>query len=72
LTCEELATPAGKFEAFKIVGERSNPGTSDTGTYFVWYAPQVKTFVKRQYVPSRWWWSGGNFRSYELIKYVAE
>ncbi len=69
--CEDLTTPAGKFEAFKIAGERSNPRNGDTGTYVAWYAPQVKNFVKRQYIPSRWW-SGGNFRSYELIKYVAE
>ena len=65
VACEEVATPAGKFSSFKVRVDQSVVGSTG-GTYYYWYAPDVKGSVKRQYVPSRWWsktWDA------ELIKY---
>jgi hypothetical protein len=73
LACEEISTPAGKFSALKIEVETgpttgARPGFT-SGTYYLWYAPQVKVVVKRQYVPSRYWYDA---RDSELIKFEAK
>jgi len=77
--CEEVTTPAGTFPAFKLeatefVGDRSQSSAGQTfsfGMYHVWYAPQVRNFVKRHYVHSSLW-SGPAFRDYELIKFEVK
>jgi hypothetical protein len=74
LACEEVSTPAGKFSALKVEVERGMSGTAPrggaprTGTYYLWYAPQVKNIVRQQYVPSQWW-SGGRHLNTELINF---
>ena len=65
--CEDLTTPAGKLEAFKIEAERSNLRSRASGIFFTWYAPQVKHFVKRLYVSSEFW-KGAPFGDFELHK----
>jgi hypothetical protein len=40
------------------------------GVSHLWYAPQVKNYVKRRYDPSPHY-SGLGFRDYELVKYEA-
>jgi osmotically-inducible protein OsmY len=71
VTCEAVSTAAGKLEAFKIEVEETYIGSTDKGVYHYWYAPQVKNYIKRQYVPSKWW-SVDRHRDFALVKYVAE
>jgi osmotically-inducible protein OsmY len=71
VTCEAVSTAAGKLEAFKIEVEETYIGSIDKGVYHFWYAPQVKNYIKRQYVPSKWW-SVDRHRDFALVKYVAE
>ncbi len=55
---ENIVTPAGNFNAFRIVAkitydhERSGRGEA---SYKVWYSPQVKFLVKREYDNSSYW-----------------
>jgi osmotically-inducible protein OsmY len=70
VTCEAVTTPAGKLEAFKIEVQQSQLGSGNNGVYYLWYAPQVKNYIKRQYVPSQWW--SASHRDYELIRYQAD
>jgi osmotically-inducible protein OsmY len=71
VTCEAVTTPAGKLEAFKIEVEESFIGSTGKGIYYYWYAPQVKNYIKRQYVPSQWW-SVDRHRDSALVKYAVE
>jgi serine/threonine protein kinase len=71
VTCEAVSTPAAKLEAFKIEVEESYIGSTNKGVLHLWYAPQVKNYIKRQYVPSQWW-SADRHRDFALVKYVAE
>ncbi len=78
IACEEVSTPAGKFPAFKVeVTEDYNdrastslgpPATS--GVYHLWYAPQVKNYIKRHYEPSAHW--GIAARDFELVKFEVK
>ena len=68
VACEEVTTPAGKFPAFKVRVDQSTVGSTG-GTYYMWYAPDVKTTVKRQYIASRWWSTTSDT---ELIKYECK
>jgi hypothetical protein len=61
--------PAGTFPAFKIEVNQGRVGMNWNGTYYWWYAPQVKNRVKRQYVPSSYWYAP---KDYELIKFEAK
>jgi hypothetical protein len=71
LACEQVSTPAGKFSAFKIEVEQSSPSFRSTGVYHLWYAPEVKNFVKRHYVPSDWW-SGGVWMDNDLVRFEVK
>ncbi len=78
VACEEVSTPAGKFPAFKVeVTESYNDraGTSSSvpthGVYHVWYAPQVKNYVKRHY-ENMPYWIGPAFQDYELVKFEVK
>lgn len=66
--CEKVSTPAGKFPAFKLEVTQRIVGTPHTGTFYLWYAPGVKNYVKRQYPPSPFF-GGGRFLDFEPIKY---
>lgn len=66
VSCHEVVVPAGKYDAFKIRVDQSAPG-SHGGTYYLWWAPEARNYVKRQYVYSDWWRSGGH-RDFELVK----
>lgn len=75
LGCEEVSTPAGTFPAFKVeitesYNDRATTATSPLsgGTYHLWYAPQVKNYVKRHYNLDTYW-VGFGFRDYELVKF---
>ena len=79
VACEEVSTSDGKFPAFKvevtdIYGDRAttatNPATS--GVYHLWYAPQVKNYVKRHYVPSNHWYGIAAARDWELVKFEVK
>jgi hypothetical protein len=66
VACEEVTTALGTFSALKIQVDQNVAGAGSGGTYFFWYAPEVKASVKRQYVLSRYWsktWDS------ELVKY---
>jgi hypothetical protein len=73
VACEEVATLAGKFAAFKMEYVTTKRGESpgEKGVAYRWYAPRVKHLIRRQYVPSPWW-SGDTFQDYELIRYLSE
>jgi len=50
VACEEVSTPAGKFPALKLKLESTwRAAGVGSATKFLWYAPQVKQIVKRQY-----------------------
>jgi len=75
VACEEVSTPVGKFPAFKVeitevYGDRAAGYTAPLtgGVYHLWYAPQVKNYVKRHYEPMPYW-IGFGFRDYELVKF---
>ncbi|MFB3819568.1 MAG: hypothetical protein ACE147_18070 [Candidatus Methylomirabilales bacterium] len=75
--CEEVSTPAGKFPALKLeitehYGDRAtgSMGPPTMGVSHLWYAPQVKNYVKRHYDPSPNY-SGLGYRDFELVKYAA-
>ena len=77
VACEEVSTPAGKFPAFKvevteIYSDRALGATVPThGVYHLWYAPQVKNYVKRHYEAMAHW-IGPAFRDYELVKFEVK
>lgn len=57
LSCEEISTPAGKLQAFKV--ESTLSFARGKLTLNSWYAPQAKQFVRVQYVSSQnvsWNW----------------
>ncbi len=79
VACEEVSTPAGKFPAFKvevadIYNERATTATSPatSGIYHLWYAPQVKNYVKRHYEPSSHWYGSTAAQDYELVKFEVK
>ena len=49
MSCEWVITPAGAFSALKILDTRTRPADPPS-SYFAWYAPQTKSFVKRQHI----------------------
>ncbi len=80
--CEEVSTPAGKFPAFKVevtetYGDRAMstatgvPSVSSQGVYHLWYAPQVKNYVKRHYELQAFW-MGPAFVDYDLVKFEVK
>lgn len=71
VVCEEVSTVAGKFPAFKLEGVQRIVGTPWSGTFYLWYAPAVKNYVKRQYPPSQFF-GGGRFLDFELVKYESK
>lgn len=71
VACEEVLTAAGKFPALKVKVEEINIDYSRSGTYYFWYAPQVKQSVRRQFTPSGYW-AAGAFRDNELIKFEVK
>ena len=54
IAIERVTVPAGTFDAYKVVVERkySSQYVSGTITETRWYAPQVKTYVRRTSVDS--------------------
>ena len=78
LSCEEVTTVAGTFPALKISYHEASSesyyqtgiGGPDTGNSFIWYAPQVKHIVKREY--GREWVGVPGLRNFELIKYEGK
>jgi len=66
IACEEVTTALGKFWALKIRVVQHAVGIAGSGTYYFWYAPAVKVYVKRQYVLSRYW---SKTRDSELVRY---
>jgi len=78
VACEDVSTPAGKFPAFKVevtesYGDRAltSTGPLTHGVYHLWYAPQVKNYVKLHYEPMTYW-IGPAFRDYDLIKFEVK
>jgi hypothetical protein len=65
--CEETKTPSGTYPAVKLEVYQKSNVSSGGGTYYLWWSPGVKNYVKRNYENSRWWGSG--VTDYELIKY---
>ncbi len=70
IACEEVATPAGKFQAFRLEGTVKGPMAS--GTFFRWYAPQVKQYVKQQYMHSGSWAWDSAAQDNELISFKVQ
>jgi hypothetical protein len=68
--CEEVPTPAGKFQAFRLEGYTKGPRA--TGNFNLWYAPQVKQYVKRQNDGSKIWEFPGSARDYELNSFKVQ
>jgi hypothetical protein len=78
VACEDVSTPAGTFPAFKVevsesYNDRATTATSPAygGVYHLWFAPQVKNYVKRHYEPDPYW-IGFGFRDFELVKYETK
>ncbi|MBI4490418.1 MAG: hypothetical protein HY694_15150 [Deltaproteobacteria bacterium] len=65
---EEVAVPAGTFKAFKIQ-QHQVLSASSYGVRYLWYAPEVGYYVKRQWAPgessSATYWQ--NVRDYEMV-----
>ncbi len=71
VACEEVSTPAARFPALKVEVDNRSVGARISGVYYLWYAPQVKNFVRRQFVPSQAW-NRADVRDYELIKFETK
>jgi hypothetical protein len=78
VACDEISTPAGKFPAFKVevtetYGDRAltNTNVPTHGVYHLWYAPQVKNYVKRHY-EHQLFWIGPAFVDYDLVKFEVK
>lgn len=68
VSCEELKTKAGEFSALKIEGREYVIGVNAIGgRYYIWWAPDVKTIAKKQFVPSQWW--GQSALGFELVEF---
>jgi hypothetical protein len=63
--CEEITTPAGSFPAFRVEVTQRTEGFS--GEYYLWYAPQARHFIRKQYKPSNFWRVGSHL-DHELIQ----
>jgi hypothetical protein len=70
IACEEVATPAGTFQAFRLEGTVKGPMAS--GTFYRWYAPQVKQYVKQQYVQSGSWVWDSSAQDSALISFKVQ
>jgi len=70
IACEEVTTPAGTFQAFRLEGTVKGPMAS--GTFYRWYAPQVKQYVKQQYVHSGSWVWDSSAQDSELISFKVQ
>jgi hypothetical protein len=77
LGCEEVTTPAGTFPAVKISMREgstesyvSGQGGPTTMNSFVWYAPQVKNIVKREYAHD--WWGVPGVNNFELASFEVK
>ena len=70
IACEEVATPAGTFQALRLEGTVKGPMAS--GTFYRWYAPQVKQFVKQQYVHAGAWVWDSSAKDSELISFNVQ
>ncbi|HEX9397720.1 MAG TPA: hypothetical protein VF943_13390 [Burkholderiales bacterium] len=72
---EDVTVPAGTFRALKIVGEgtyqRLDVSASGTVHNVIWYAPQVKRWVKTTY-EDRNFGGRGNWTSDELVEYKVQ
>jgi hypothetical protein len=70
VACEEVSTSAGKFQAFRLEGTTKGPRAS--GAFNLWYAPQVKQYVKRQHDGSQLWDFPSSARDNELISFKVK
>ncbi len=78
VACEEVSTPAGKFPAFKVevaesISDRTlgyNPPPTH-GIFHLWYAPQVKNYVKLHF-ESQVYWIGPAFVDFDLVKFEVK
>jgi hypothetical protein len=67
---EPLTVPAGTFDTFRIKGTQCNltQGGHPCGDFIVWYAPQVKNWVKISLSPGGTWGTRAG-QSEELLSY---
>jgi hypothetical protein len=66
---EEVEVLAGKFKAIKVELTQSISGsTLRSGTAYFWYSPEVKAFIKLEFVPSDFWRTN-EYNKYELVSY---
>lgn len=73
---EEVAVPAGKFRALKIVSEgrysRTDVFGSGTSRNVIWYVPEVKRWVKITLESRPQGGRGGEFTGEELVDYKVQ
>lgn len=74
---EEIAVPAGRFRALKIVSEGhsqslDNTFMSGTSRNEIWYVPEVKRWVKITLESRPKGRSGGEFTGEELVDYKVQ
>jgi len=65
---EDITTPAGTFKTYRIYYKQTNMGTGQSGWMHLWYSPEAKTWVKREYEKGPFW-SLVRVRDAELISY---
>lgn len=65
---ENVATPAGVFQAYKIYFLQTNKKSNRSGWINWWYSPQVKNYVRRQVGGPPNYWPRG-MQNQELISY---
>lgn len=66
---EEITTPAGKFNAYKIHYKSTDRNSNRSGWIRFWYSPEVKNWVKREAEKGRYWEETRWAKDAELISY---
>jgi len=69
ITCEWVTTPAGVFRALKILDTRITPADPPL-RYVAWYAPELKSFIKRQHIQGIPPLSSATEDDLELLRYT--
>jgi len=68
---EEVNTVAGAFRAFKIKYKQMNRSVNVSGWVHLWYSPEVKAWVKREFEKS-FFWSKVKIYDAELVSYKLQ
>jgi hypothetical protein len=65
---EDITTPAGTFKAYRFHLKLTNMGAGMSGWMRLWYSPEAKKWVKREFEKGLFW-SVGRVQDVQLISY---